>query len=188
MSANAPDRRGKHGNHVSGSKHPRWNDERILTPQGYVLIRVGRSHPMADANGHCREHDLIMSAAISRPLRPGEVVHHRNGDISDNRLENLELMTIREHNAKHGRVKLNEEQVRQIRERYASGAYDQPALALAFGVRIQTISRIVRGRLWADAGGPIVESDMRSHDASGRFARAGRLLDGVEHNGMPDKQ
>jgi hypothetical protein len=39
------------------------------------------------------EHRLVMSRAMSRPLRDSETVHHKNGVRSDNRLENLELWT-----------------------------------------------------------------------------------------------
>ena len=93
--------RGKHGNHARGSRNGRWNPDRLLTDRGYVLIRVGKSHPLANPNGYAFEHKIVICAALLRRLEPGEVVHHRNGDRTDNRLENLELLAASEHSALH---------------------------------------------------------------------------------------
>ncbi len=84
-----------------GGAHHRWTEERIVSEHGYIKIRVGKDHPLADPNGYAYEH-LVVWCAAGRP-RPqkGFLLHHRNEDPSDNRLENLRLMRRGHHNAHH---------------------------------------------------------------------------------------
>ena len=75
-----------------------WRGGRSIASNGYVLVRVGVDHPMADVRGYAYEHRIVASATLGRPLLPGELVHHRNGIKTDNRPENLEVC---EGNAEH---------------------------------------------------------------------------------------
>jgi hypothetical protein len=99
---------------------------------GYVKVRVGKGHPLADPNGWAYEHLVVWCAAGNpRPDR-GEVLHHANEDKTDNRIGNLRLMERGAHNAAH-----------------------------------------------------LADSRRRCRE-TGRLLRAGRMLDGVEHNAMPE--
>lgn len=96
-----PDRRGKHQSHARGSAHPRWTDRRMTDEDGYVKVRVGQSHPLADPNGYAYEHLVVWCAAGNPRPDLDHVLHHRNGDRADNRIENLNLLLRSIHNAIH---------------------------------------------------------------------------------------
>ncbi len=92
--------KGQHSNHIKGSQHYRWNN-RLKNADGYTKVRVGHEHPLADPNGYAYEHLVIWCAAGNSRPDSNSILHHRNGDKSDNRLENLRLLSRSEHNALH---------------------------------------------------------------------------------------
>lgn len=71
----------------------------------YIRVRL-LGHPNSGKDGYVYEHRFMMEKTLGRFLLPDEVVHHKNGDPTDNRLENLELMTDGDHSSRHHRRKV----------------------------------------------------------------------------------
>ena len=84
-----------------GAKHWQWKGGRVKHCNGYILLKA-RGHPRATKRGHyVFEHILVMEKHLGRYLTDGEVVHHINGDKTDNRISNLELTDMSAHTLLH---------------------------------------------------------------------------------------
>lgn len=100
----------------TGNPHKEPKKERWVTRDGHINI-YRPDHPNAQKNGQIREHRYIMSEHLERPLFESEQVHHKNGNRTDNRIENLELMLVNFHPPGQ-RVKDLVEYANKILERY----------------------------------------------------------------------
>lgn len=80
---------------------------RILTIHGYYEV-FQPQHPLAKKNGYVREHRMIAWDAGLFTDATLEV-HHKNENKTDNRLENLEIITHEEHASLHWKGKKREE-------------------------------------------------------------------------------
>ena len=85
---------------TKSEKHYRWKFGGTVASNGYVKLRVGKGHPLADPNGYAYEHRVIWTAA-GYPLLKGQIIHHINGNKTDNRICNLEAISRAQHNRHH---------------------------------------------------------------------------------------
>ena len=84
-----------------------WKGGRSLTSHGYVLLRVGVEHHLADVRGYAYEHRVLAERKLGRRLLPGEVVHHRDHNKRNNHPDNLEVTTVSRHRFHHRSIESN---------------------------------------------------------------------------------
>jgi len=130
--------------------------------KGYVEVKT--------EYGWVFEHRLVYEKASGRKLLPTEIIHHLNGDITDNRIENLAVMLAGAHTQHHKRgtilkaetkaklsaakigkpspKKLTAEQVLAIRDAYTKGKGGRSAIADAYGITPSMVSHITTRRAW----------------------------------------
>jgi hypothetical protein len=81
-------------------RHGDVGEGRWIAPNGFVKVRDPRdpphdpNYPEARRRPYVFEHKLVAEAKIGRPLQKNERVRHINRNKSDNRPENLEVVTI----------------------------------------------------------------------------------------------
>jgi hypothetical protein len=93
---------GKHKNHARGADHPRWEEFGVYKDvHGYFRLRVGVGHPLADPRGYVYLHLIVWVAAGNQKPDDDHALHHKDEDKSNNRIENLELLTNSEHAKLH---------------------------------------------------------------------------------------
>lgn len=148
----------KNGQFFSTNNH--FNSKKIPTiykdKDGYSRIWVNRKN---GSRKFISVHRLVLSTFKKMPINKTHV-NHLNGIRNDNKLENLEWVSIKENNRysrrvlknipvgeKASRSKLKEYQVVEIIKKYLSGI-DQKTLMIEYKVSISQIIRICNGKNW----------------------------------------
>lgn len=80
--AKPPVRRGRENNHFNYGLCIRSDGRGVINCRDGALLMYARG---------------VMAAHLGRLLRTDELVHHLNGDCSDDRIENLQIVTRAEH-------------------------------------------------------------------------------------------
>lgn len=145
-------------------KHRYCNTE-ILNPipnknDGYVRVHLRDS----TRNEIKLLHRLVLLSFSGSPPQGQSIANHKNGIRHDNRLENLEWCNHSENNLHAfqslnrqpvsnkgeaaGRAKLSDNDVLNIRHRYANEKISQQKLADEFNVSQNLISKIVLRQIW----------------------------------------
>lgn len=93
-----------------GPDNPAYNGGLWIEKRsGRCYIRCRNGHPMA-------YYRAVMEAHLGRPLRHDEQVHHINGDPTDDRLENLQLLPMGRHSSITNKKYTRQELAEQLRD------------------------------------------------------------------------
>ena len=92
---------------MNAERNPtRWQDEnrdRKAARERMLGRGQGKTYPKYFGR---HEHRVVAEQMLGRPLEPGEVVHHINGDKTDNRLENLEVFPSQAEHMREGHPRI----------------------------------------------------------------------------------
>lgn len=85
---------------LHGPANPNWKGGTWVNSKGYVMVLVGKDHPMATCRAYaprCR----VVCFETHGPPEPGQHCHHINGDKQDDSPENLEWAWPSDHSRHH---------------------------------------------------------------------------------------
>lgn len=95
-----------------GNKH---NTPKKRIQRGYIHL-YKPENSMSNNTGYVYEHRILMSEFLGRPLLKNELVHHINEIKTDNRIQNLQIVTRSEHRAIHNTPEWREKHSKRIKE------------------------------------------------------------------------
>lgn len=139
---------------------------RRINTWGYVQLKF------RDRDNWTKEHAVLAHRVIwehvNGPIPEGLQINHLNGDKTDNRITNLELVTPAENvrhavstglmpplrGADHPTARLTPTQALEVyREAWQDGGPTQEAIAAQYGISRATVNTIKHGRAWGHTTG-----------------------------------
>lgn len=82
---------------LKGKDNPHWKGGIHYRKDGYILVRKGIFKKTDTGTKYILQHRLVVEKFMGKKLLRNQIVHHINGIKSDNRIENLKVMTQSEH-------------------------------------------------------------------------------------------
>lgn len=90
MSESHKGRIGPNKGKIFGANNPNWKGGIKIGTGNKVLIYDPNNH-MSDCQGYIRKSRKVMAEHLGRELKSEEVVHHIDGDLTNDSIENLAL-------------------------------------------------------------------------------------------------
>ena len=88
----------------SCSLRKKWADGKFKVNEGLGWINSQGYRYLIRGGKEIAEHRFVMENFLGRKLESKEHIHHKNGIRNDNRLENLEVLTERQHHRSHSHI------------------------------------------------------------------------------------
>ena len=114
-------KKGQFTSEARADKHYMWRGGKYVDSRGRVWYYLPE-HPSCNSRKYVAEHRLVMEKKLGRYLKSSEIVHHIDGNSSNNDPTNLVITSRKEHPHLHG--SLSEEHRKKIglgvRKHYAT--------------------------------------------------------------------
>lgn len=150
---------GPHAHHIVNNQRLVVKRKRAETKNasGYLAVVIHKNKKTFSTSAH-----RLVWQYFYGDIPKGLEINHKNGRKTDNRPENLEVVTAKQ-NVQHslklglqkvlkgeeiGTSKLTEKQVREMRKLYSTGNYKMKELAKRFSISYYTIWDVVRRKSW----------------------------------------